>query len=676
MRDANQAHAARRAGLFRVAITLMGVSFVLAAAHDALLTSAIGVAFAAPQVPRLPAELPGRISIVIEPGRAISPEEARAPAFLLDENGRILIVDQLQGFLVGRFAVPPGMSPTTDATGGVSLETPSFEGPPIPDAPLTTLIEARGFPFTTAEPAAGGLCVTDFERDGPIEIVIATAGGAIYRLDANGDVAPGWPRRIDAAFFAAPAIGDVDGDGASEIVIGDVEGRVHVWDDAGNEQAGWPVELRYEGFPTGSIFGAAALEDLNGDGSREICLGTSTGLVCVMDGDGHVWPGWPQVLPPATHPPNPAGIFASPAVTDIDGDRMPEIIVATNAGTVHAWEATGHAVNGWPIELPHAARAGYGGVAVGDVNGDDLPEIVVTTERAIDGPPTVTVLDAHGALLPGWPFPLAETCNGGAALGDLTGDGVAEIVVATIGGDALLYAFDGRSAEPVTGWPLRLRDRTVNTPPLLADLDGDGRVDILVAALSTSIDARAWLWAFNRVTDPLRGFPILIPDDEIVRATPAVTDLDNDGGLELLAATELRNTLRVWDLEAICEPELLPWPMLAGGPARTGALMAERFGRTTPPRLPDEAGIAPDGRASALSTIVFELDESAKVSLAIFDIKGRPVRTLLDYRLPPGSYDIRWDGRDDAGASRPAGIYFYQLGLNGRATTRQLLLLK
>lgn len=657
----------------------------------------IGAAFTAPRAPatlaafatlalalaaRVPAqsppealfeELPGRISIVVDAGRSVSPEEVRAPARILDSQGRIVIVDQTQGFVIGRFSLPPGLESDPARAGGVALESSGIEGPPIPDVPLTTLESLIGFPHVTRDPCPGGLGLTDFDHDGRMEIVLATSGGTLLCLNARGQILPGWPHRVDTGFYAPPAIGDIDGDEAPEIVLGDLAGYVYAWDAGGRLLPGWPLKPVFEGFPTGSIFGAAALEDLNGDGSREVCVGTSSGLVCVLDGDGRVWPGWPRVLPPNTDPPNAAGIYASPAIADLDGDRLPEILVATNAGTVHAWSGAGRSLAGWPVELPYGARAGYAGVAVGDVTGDGAPEVVVATERGLDGPATVTVLDARGHLLPGWPFPLGETCNAAAALGDLTGDGIAEIVAVTIGGDAVLYALDGRTAEPIPGWPLKLRERTVNASPLLADLDGDGRIDVLVAALSTGIESRAWLWAFGAGTEPLRGFPILIPDDEFGRATPAVTDLDGDGGLELLAVTELRHALHVWDLDALCEPDLLPWPMLAGGPARTGALMAERFWPSAPVRGGLDGEVGAEG---ALSVIAFELRGTATVRLAIFDIKNRPVRTLLDYGLPAGRYEILWDGLDDGGRSRASGIYFYQLSLNGRVSTRQLLLLR
>ncbi len=309
-------------------------------------------------------------------------------------------------------------------------------------------------------------------------------------------------------------------------------------------------------------------------------------------------------------------------------------------------------------------------------------------------------------------------------IGDLTGDGTAEIVVATIGGNAAIVALDGRTARPLPGWPLRLKRETVNASPLIADLDGDGWNDIMVAALSTGLESDAWLWAIDRLGNQLRGFPIMLPQDEIVRASPAAADLDGDGDLELLAATERLNSLYAWDLDALCDPFLMPWPGAWGGPSRCSRLepgngpcatgvpgitampKAEALagddaahgqnGAEEEPRGPDrearpqdpalgspldlwpptgEPG-GPSGAAGSLSIIGFELREETQVRLVIFDIKHAPVRRLLQHALPPGHYSIFWDGKDDTGASQPAGIYFYQLGLGDRARTRQLLLLK
>ena len=47
-----------------------------------------------------------------------------------------------------------------------------------------------------------------------------------------------------------------------------------------------------------------------------------------------------------------------------------------------------------------------------------------------------------------------------------------------------------------------------------------------------------------------------------------------------------------------------------------------------------------------------------RVSVALFDVRGRLVRALFDGELPAGPAEFAWDGRDDAGARVAAGVYF------------------
>ncbi len=621
--------------------------------------------------------------IAIAPGRVISPDQALAPSFVIDDNGWLLVVDQLWGFLLGRFRMPPGTdSAFPYAQGGVPLENGLLEEPSLPFTPLTTQVAQRGFPFLAEGPIAGSPCVADLDGNGRAEIVMATTTGIVYLLKSDGRISQGWPLQTGDSFYAAPSAGDIDGDHDREIVLGGLSGKLYAWHLDGSLVAGWPMTLDAEALGPGPISGSAAVADINADGADEVCVGATDGSVWILRGGGYVSAGWPKLLPPSSDPPNPAAIHAPPAVADLDGDGEPEIVVATNAGRIHAWHTNGMPVADWPVEVPHRARAGYVGPAIGDVNADGDLEIVVASEQGLLGPATVAVFNARGELLPGWPRDLPETVNAGIALGDLSGDGLAEIAVATIGGNPLVYVFDGRTAEPLPGWPLRLREETVNASPVIADLDGDATPDLLVASLSSGPETRTWLWAFSGDGHQLSGFPILLPYDEIVRASPAVADLDGDGDLELLAATERMGDLHAWDLQVLCEPALLPWPTQSGGPARTACLEipAAVTGLGKLGRAGDEvdaqATPTSDDAGSPFSTITFELEHDTRVNLSIFDVQGTLVRKLLDHRLPPGRYAINWDGKDDRRLTRASGIYFYRLSLGGKVITHQLLLLK
>lgn len=81
--------------------------------------------------------------------------------------------------------------------------------------------------------------------------------------------------------------------------------------------------------------------------------------------------------------------------------------------------------------------------------------------------------------------------------------------------------------------------------------------------------------------------------------------------------------------------------------------------------------------------IVFELFRAAEVELAIFDLAGREVRTLLSGALPAGQHEAGWDSRDARGNLLPSGIYLYRLrtsaspgGGESGAQTRKMVLIR
>ncbi len=76
------------------------------------------------------------------------------------------------------------------------------------------------------------------------------------------------------------------------------------------------------------------------------------------------------------------------------------------------------------------------------------------------------------------------------------------------------------------------------------------------------------------------------------------------------------------------------------------------------------------------TAVRFDLPESGLVSLRIFDLRGRLVRTLLGAtQLDAGTRLLTWDGRDDTGADTASGVYWLRLdSAQGQKTQRAVLL--
>lgn len=76
------------------------------------------------------------------------------------------------------------------------------------------------------------------------------------------------------------------------------------------------------------------------------------------------------------------------------------------------------------------------------------------------------------------------------------------------------------------------------------------------------------------------------------------------------------------------------------------------------------------------TTIAFGLAERGAVSLRIYDVTGKVVRSLVDGERPAGHYREAWDGRADDGSRVPSGVYFCRLVAAGFAEGRKLVVVR
>jgi len=77
------------------------------------------------------------------------------------------------------------------------------------------------------------------------------------------------------------------------------------------------------------------------------------------------------------------------------------------------------------------------------------------------------------------------------------------------------------------------------------------------------------------------------------------------------------------------------------------------------------------------AVIRFQIPVKTSVSLKIYDITGRLVRTLTRAQsLEPGVYTVEWDGRSDRGLRVPAGVYFYRLKTEEYRAVKKLVWVK
>lgn len=117
------------------------------------------------------------------------------------------------------------------------------------------------------------------------------------------------------------------------------------------------------------------------------------------------------------------------------------------------------------------------------------------------------------------------------------------------------------------------------------------------------------------------------------------------------------------------------------------AFLFSEDGQLVPMRLPDKFSLELPPQSYRLmqnlpnpfnpaTTIGFELPEAADVDVAVYNLVGQRLRTLVQEHKVAGRYQVVWDGKDDAGRDVSSGVYFYRYRAGDFWASRRMLLIR
>ena len=120
-------------------------------------------------------------------------------------------------------------------------------------------------------------------------------------------------------------------------------------------------------------------------------------------------------------------------------------------------------------------------------------------------------------------------------------------------------------------------------------------------------------------------------------------------------------------------------------PEQHGASPRGLLGMVVTPRV-DAAGVATSAATGTLallgtnpasdSRLQYTLSRPGRVSLRVYDLQGRAVRTLVDQDAAAGTFAVSWNGADDAGRSAGKGVYFVSFAVDGQVSDNRKIILR
>jgi hypothetical protein len=502
----------------------------------------------------------------------------------------------------------------------------------------------------------------------------------------------GMPRELESAPISPPALVDLDGDGDLEIIYGTIDGLVEVRHHDGERAAGWPVAM-----PSLSA-GAVAIGELAGS-QLSVVAGTTDGRVFAFDKDGQLQPGWPHDLGTdasvyvtigALGGPYPRTVVAgsgnkltflnyrgvspletfgwtvfsgnitsNPAIGDIDGDGISELVVAAGSSVFGL-----RLYDPEPVFSRDVGASISDAVTLGDVDLDGDVEIAVPTSTG-----QLFVLDGDGSDMAGWPFTTpSATPLTSAAWAHIRGTFAPELAVAAQAFNVHLLYADGLEAsgypvETGTGWWLLGQ-------PIMGRVEG-GSGDVVIGSRDTNI------WAWDNFGNRIPGWPKNLGVGNQINLEGAMGDIDLDGRNEVVMLSP--DELLIVDVNSTVLAAHNTWPMYGHDAQRTGCSDCQED--LLSPVGEEDAdqvtrimfkGAYPNPVSGPSTRFSFAVPVRARAKLEIYDLRGRRVQRILQEEVPAGEHVLTWNGRDDQGRQVASGQYLARLSVKGPGLNEDL----
>jgi len=526
----------------------------------------------------------------------------------------------------------------------------------------------------------------DFDNDGSNEIIVGSLTGIhVYNLDGTPKT-EGIPDFPANTFTTPIAVGNLDGDGIDDIVaIGYDPQFVYGWPSSGEpfiNHLGIFPPVYYFNNNTENRFPKVFLRDIDGDNRDEIHVyiyDSDVPRALMFDSDGSLLHRFDYIME------------YLPA--DLDGDGLDEIYTMPKRyGMLRQLDAIkGETVDSLLITIDGSEFICQGLTAY-DIDHDLKHELIVFGYY-YDRGYWLYAFDENLQLKAGWPRDMGMSSfivPTVPIFGDIDRDGGIEYFTGYFDLDySYVYAWNIDGTPYLDGSPAAFFAQTPQVSYmnmlLLADLNGDGDAEVVACANNDAFFTykvqRVYAW--DKFGNVLPDFPIVTSQDvtSYYRYIPTIGDMNQDGFVDLTMTTPDHTIAFVNFPGAVYDPCNSPCPHWRYDRSMSNAVIPSCTPTDvtdTPENLPASFRVAQNypNPFNPSTVIAYSLPARSDVTVEVYDILGRRVRTLTDQTQPAGTHQVTWDGTDEQSRPVASGIYFYRVKTDRYVETRKMTLLK